>query len=183
MTKRSVLLMIGLMAAGAAVNVCAAAVVWNGPRAAYELSGQCRVDERWCLGTVSVVEQLTASEGGPEALEGFTRVNTRGSVRLALGTIGNIEQAGSGDLIEARSLQAGGVFTGSGRVGRWVGLFIDKPKIKGSGAAVPSAQLPDYRAIQFANGLYLTPDTQDGVPVLKLCPDDPQQAPCLILKP
>lgn len=147
------------------------------PVAMQNMGGTCQPGPRWCLGAVSVVKQLTGSEGGPQALEGYTLVDTRGSVRLAHGTIGNIEQAGDGDLIEARPLQSGGVVTGQGRVSRWIGLFIDKPKEARAG------QVADYRAIQFSNGLFLTPDMQDGKPILKLCPDDPRQAPCVIFKP
>lgn len=170
-----------LIVATAAVS-CAATVVWTGPPAGHMLTATCGAASRWCLGTVSVIEQVTGSEGGPQALEGFTRVDTRGSVRLALGTIGNVEQAGSGEIIEARSVQAGGVVTGTGPIRRWVGVFIDRPKVKGTNTLAPN--IADFRAIQFNNGLYLTTDVdQDGRPVLKLCTDDPRQAPCMIFKP
>jgi hypothetical protein len=173
-----------IVVTSAVSSVCAASYVeWNGPRATHQLAGRCEPGDRWCLGTVSFIEQLTGSEGGPQALEGYTRVSTRASVRLAHGTIGNIEQAGSGDLIEARSLQAGGVVAGSGRVGRWVGVFIDRPKQKGSGAPIPREQMPDFRAIQFDNGLYLTTDVINGKPALLLCPNIATEAPCLVFKP
>jgi hypothetical protein len=149
-----------------------------GPVAMHNFGGTCPVGPRWCLGTVSVVKQLTGSEGGPQALEGYTIVETRAAVRLAHGTIGNIEQAGSGDLIEARPLQSGGILTGQGRVARWVGLFIDKPKEARAG------QLQDFRAIQFDNGLYLTTGMDgDGKPYLALCPNLATTGPCQVFKP
>jgi hypothetical protein len=156
----------------------------EGPRAMHNFGGTCSPSSgQWCLGTVSVVRQMTASEGGPQALEGYTIVDTRGTVRLAHGTIGNIEQAGSGDLSEARPLQSGGVVSGTGRVHRWTGLFIDRPKTMGTNDPAPN--VIDYRAIQFSNGLFLTPDVdpKDGKPILKLCTNDPRDAPCVILKP
>jgi hypothetical protein len=158
------------------------AITWNGPTPMHQLGGDCASNTRWCLGTASVVRQLTSSEGGPQALEGYTIVDTRGSVRLAHGTIGNIEQAGSGELIEARPLQSGGTITGSGRVHRWTGVFIDRPKTMGT--SEPAPNVIDFRAIQFDNGLYLTTATDtDGKPMLLVCPSDPRQAPCMKLKP
>jgi hypothetical protein len=138
-----------------------------GPVAMQNFGGTCRVGPRWCLGTVSVVRQQTGSEGGPQALEGYTIVDTRSKVRLAMGVIGNVEQAGSGEVVEVRSLQSGGVITGTGRIQRWTGLWLDKPKEQ-----VPG-QLQDYRAIQFSNGFYITTATaQDGAPTLVVCAPD-----------
>lgn len=158
-------------------------VVWNGPTPMHQLGGQCGA-EKTCLGTASVVRQITGTDGGPQALEGYTTVDTRGSVRLAMGTIGNVEQAGSGDIVEVRPLQSGGVVTGTGRIHRWTALVLDKPKKMG-GQPVSPEQLIDYRAIQFANGLHLRAeiDPRDGKPYLALCPDDVRSGPCQMFKP
>jgi hypothetical protein len=152
---------------------------WSGPVAMQNLGGTCQAGPRWCLGTVSIVRQLTGSEGGPQALEGYTIVETRGKVRLAMGVIGNIEQAGSGEIVEARPLQSGGVIHGDGRIHRWTSLTLDKPDGKYEN------QIIDYRAIQFDNGLYLTSgiDARDGKPYLGLCPNLATDGPCQMFKP
>jgi hypothetical protein len=138
-----------------------------GPVAMQNFGGTCRVGPRWCLGAVSVVRQQTGSEGGPQALEGYTIVDTRSKVRLAMGVIGNVEQAGSGEVVEVRPLQSGGVITGTGPVERWTGLWIDKPKEQAPG------QLLDYRAIQFSNGFYITTaKDQQGQDTLVVCAPD-----------
>lgn len=172
--------MVGILALLAAAPAAAqGGPTWNGPRPYNFFEAACRF-ETWCLGAVSVVHQRTANErGGPQALEGYTVIETRGRVRLAMGTIGNVEQAGSGEIVEVRPLQSGGVLTGTGRVHRWTSLFLDRPKDK-----TPN-QIVDYRAIQFDNGLHLTTgvDPRDGKPYLALCPDDPRAGPCQLFKP
>jgi hypothetical protein len=48
-----------------------------------------------------------------------------------MGTIGNVEQAGSGSIGRVVALQGGLVFTGSGNVGEYVGLNLPPPQRHG----------------------------------------------------
>lgn len=103
--------------------------------------------------------------GGPQALEGYAVVShDRGTTRLALGTIGNVQMDARGDTTEIRSLQAGGVITNDGHVSRWSGVFISQPSA-GLGYAGPT-HLDRYDYITFDNGWSLRPDGDR----LLLCP-------------
>jgi hypothetical protein len=153
---------------------------WDGPRAMQQLGGVCPANEVWCLGAVSLVQQKTPNEqGGPQGLEGYVEIShDRGDVRLAIGTIGNIEHQGRGRVLQAVPLASGGVLKGEGDVAVWTALSLGKPIAKGTGRII------DYRAIQFDNGLHLrTGVDRDGQPYLGLCPDVATAGPCVIWKP
>jgi hypothetical protein len=95
-------------------------------------------------GVVGQVQTTALPQGGPQGLEGYVYLShPTGTTRLAIGTIGNVEVAGTGDVQEVRSLQAGGVLTGRGRVGRWTGLMIAVPH---------KADIREVVDIQFSNG-------------------------------
>lgn len=75
------------------------------------------------------ITQPTESLGGPQALEGYTTVaHPRGTVALAIGTIGNVELAGAGDVASARALQGGIVINGPGIVDHATSLFLAAPQ-------------------------------------------------------
>jgi hypothetical protein len=79
-------------------------------------------------GVVGQVAQQAMPKGGPQGLEGYVYVNhDEGNTRLAIGTIGNVEVAGAGTVTEVRSMQAGGIISGSGKVDRWVGIYLPYP--------------------------------------------------------
>jgi len=117
-------------------------------------------------GVVGQVATTAMPNGGPQALEGYAYLShPDGVTRLALGIIGNVEVAGSGGVTEVRSMQSGGIISGTGKVDRWVGLMIGRPA-GAAGAKVPFYPLmvtdPDAQnvirgtittdRIRFANG-------------------------------
>jgi hypothetical protein len=110
------------------------------------------------VGVQSVIDQPVENPaGGPQALEGYTRLShSRGTVRLALGTIGNVELNAHGDTTLVRSLQAGGVITNDGPVQQWSGLFLSKP-VAGEGYR-GSTNVKRYDYITFDNGWSIRPD-------------------------
>lgn len=110
------------------------------------------------VGLQSVIDQPVENRaGGPQALEGYTRIShTRGSVKLAIGTIGNVEMNARGDVETMRSLQAGGVITSDGRVKQATGLFLSKP-VAGEGYQGP-VNVDRYDYVTFDNGWSIRPD-------------------------
>ena len=117
-------------------------------------------------GVVGQVSTHALPDGGPQALEGYTYVaHPSGVTRLALGTIGNVEIAGAGATQEVRSLQAGGVISGTGPVGEWVGLYISLPR-------AAEGQVQTYSPIKFDNGWRFVAEGE----ALYLCP--PRGAAC-----
>jgi len=79
-------------------------------------------------GVVGQVALEPMPTGGPQGLEGYVYIkHPEGKTRLAIGTIGNVEVAGSGAVTEIRSMQAGGIVSGSGRVDKWVGILLARP--------------------------------------------------------
>jgi len=79
-------------------------------------------------GVIGQVSPVAMPDGGPQALEGYTYLShPTGTTRLAFGVISNVELAGAGGVTEVRSMQSGGVVTGSGKIGRWVGIAIARP--------------------------------------------------------
>lgn len=114
-------------------------------------------DDPRAFSTVAVQAHITqrrASAGGPQALEGYTLLDhDAGSVRLALGTIGNVEVHGAGAVAEIASLQAGGVVTGPGHVGVWSGLKIVRPAARTSAPAyLGPVNIDQFNDITFSNG-------------------------------
>jgi hypothetical protein len=112
-------------------------------------------DTRWTLCSLSYIVQRQPSEGGPQALEGYTQIaHQSGTVALALGTIGNVEVAGRGRTTEVRSMQAGGVITGDGSVQHWSGITLSRPQaVNGARGSVDR-----YDYITFDNGWSIRPD-------------------------
>ena len=106
--------------------------------------------DRWTVGVQSIVEQHTANDtGGPQALEGWTKVqHDRGVVRLALGAIGNVEVTGQGEVDMARSLQGGGRVAPSSHVRHWSSLTLSVPT---------TGQVDRVDYITFDNGWSLRP--------------------------
>ena len=122
-------------------------------------------------GVVGQVSNVAMPDGGPQALEGYTYMaHPSGTTRLAFGVISNVELAGAGDVTEVRSMQSGGVVSGSGNIGRWIGLTIARPGGE-AGAKVPfyALMITDPNAqsvirgtlstdrIRFSNGWVLQP--------------------------
>lgn len=110
---------------------------------------------------VGVQSRITApiavKDGGPQALEGYCAVShDRGTTRLALGTIGNVEMNARGQTIEIRSMQAGGVITNDGHVARWSGLYLSRP-VAGEGYTGPT-HVDRYDYVTFDNGWSIRPD-------------------------
>lgn len=117
-------------------------------------------------GVVGQVSTYPLPDGGPQALEGYTYVaHPSGVTRLAIGTIGNVEIAGAGTTREVRSMQAGGVISGSGPVDEWVGLYISLPRAQ-------PGQVQTYSPIKFDNGWRFVAEGE----ALYLCP--PKGAAC-----
>lgn len=111
-----------------------------------------------CVGVQSRTSALVAMpDGGPQALEGYTTIaHDRGLVKLALGTIGNVEMNARGDVAMVRSLQAGGVVTNDGRVQQWSGLYLSRPRAGEGYAGAVNVQRFDY--VTFDNGWSIRPD-------------------------
>ena len=132
---------------------------WDGPKAKNYFEHTCGGDT-WCLGTVSVVHQDTPnSAGGPQALEGYTAVNHAiGTVRLVMGTIGNIELGGGSRTVVqyATALQGGLVVTGAGRVDHATSLTLIQPRAHGDYTGPVNVGRVDY--ITFDNGWSIRPD-------------------------
>lgn len=86
------------------------------------------------LNGIFYIDQTVATTGSAQGVEGYVKTsNATGSVVLAIGTIGNIEHSGAGTLDFARSIQAGGIVSGSGTVDEWVGVYVQPVAITGSG--------------------------------------------------
>jgi len=128
----------------------------------------CTDDTVWCLGFMSRVEQHTPNfTGGPQALEGYTYLNhNQGRVRLAFGTLGNIEVHGAGTTSDARALQGGVVVSGPGRVSFGTSLYLVGCVKHGDYTGTLNVGRCDY--VTFGNGWSIRPDG----PALVLC--DPQ---------
>jgi hypothetical protein len=112
---------------------------------------------RSTVGRQSLIQQLAAApDGGPQALEGYTLIaHDRGLVRLAIGTIGNVEMNGAGDVDEIRSMQSGGVITNGGHVAHWTGHHFARPT-RGPGYTGPiNVDVIDY--VTFDNGWAIRP--------------------------
>lgn len=153
-----------VLAASLLSSVCTAAVVtWKGPTPFHQFGGRCNPGDRWCLGAASVVRQDTPNaNGGPQALEGYTHVNHQtGSVKLALGTLGNIELGGaSGTVTEmAYALNGGLVVTGPGVVERAAALTLATPKRHGDYTGPINVKESLY--IAFDNGWTIKPQGPD----------------------
>lgn len=137
-------------------------VTWDGPTAKHQLGGVCG-QERWCLGTSSVVRQDNANDiGGPQALEGYTIVaHKEGKVQLVLGTIGNIELGGaSGTVVDvAAALNGGLVVTGPGVVQEAISLSLAAAKPHGSYKGPVNVKTSTY--IKFDNGWRIRPSGPD----------------------
>lgn len=134
------------------------AIAWNGPRPFHQLGGVCQPADRYCLGAASVVRQSTPSEGGPQALEGYTHVaHQTGRVQLAIGTIGNVELGGASGTVtdSARALQGGLVVTGPGYIERAVSLSLHQAKPKGDYTGAVNVKESIY--IEFDNGWTIRP--------------------------
>lgn len=100
---------------------------------------------------------LAVEQGGPQALEGYTILShDRGNTRLAFGSLGNVEMNARGTTTEIRSMQAGGVITADGRVSRWSGLYLSRPRA-GEGYDGP-VNVDRYDYITFDNGWSIRPD-------------------------
>jgi len=79
-------------------------------------------------GVIGQVARVAMPDGGPQAFEDYTYLmHPEGTTRLAIGTLGNVEVAGAGDVTEVRTLQGGGLISGKGKVDRWVGLSLHRP--------------------------------------------------------
>lgn len=119
------------------------------------------------VGVQSHITQQTDSIGGPQALEGYTLVaHDRGTVALALGTIGNVEQNGAGDVNRIASLQGGGVVTGPGRVHQWSALSLFQPRARRSAPAYTGpVNIDRFDYITFDNGWSIRPNGDQ----LQLC--------------
>jgi hypothetical protein len=84
-----------------------------------------------------------------QGVEGYTLTsNASGSVRLAMGTLGNIEHKGAGSLLESRSVQAGGVLSGKGNVRDWIAFYAQPVSITGTGSIINAYGLyiDDYQS-------------------------------------
>lgn len=86
---------------------------------------------------------IRALQGNSDLAASVADEYSSGRTRLAIGTIGNVEHAGAGDVQEVRSLQAGGVVRGRGRIGGWTGLHLAVPA---------SRQIQERVEIMFSNG-------------------------------
>lgn len=113
------------------------------------------ISDLWRVcGAFRIEQTLPNPNGGPQALEGYVDLaHPFGDVKLAIGTIGNIEVSGSGHTIEARSMQAGGVISGSGIVDEWNSLVLAEPGRKAG--ATGSVTKVNY--IKFGNGWTIRP--------------------------
>ncbi len=63
------------------------------------------------------MQSAVNQSGGPQALEGFVQMTQTGTTALAIGTIGNVQIAGSGIATEVRAVQGGVIFKGVGATG------------------------------------------------------------------
>lgn len=137
------------------VGWACASMPWAGIAIRYRQN--CTGDRQasWSLCALFYLAQTEpAPDGGPQALEGYTVLqHDVGTVAMAHGTLGNIEFAGAGRTKQARSLQAGGVITGSGVVEHWSGLYLSQPQA--SHGATGRIERRDY--ITFDNGWSLRP--------------------------
>ena len=147
---------IALIAVVCGSEWAAAQMTWTDIAIRYRQDCTHDLHARWTLcGLFYASQSDPAPDGGPQALEGYTVVqHDVGTVALAIGTIGNVELAGAGRTKEARSLQAGGVITGSGVTERWVGLAISQPQ-PADGA---TGRIERREYVAFDNGWSIRPD-------------------------
>lgn len=157
--KNFVLLVVALSAATTASAQGQLIRGWDGPKAKQYFEHTCNGDT-WCLGTVSVVNQMYPNaDGGPQALEGYTVVKHEiGTVRLVMGTIGNIELGGGSRTVveSAVALQGGLVVTGPGYVAHATSLSLVQPRAHGGYTGGVNLGRVDY--ITFDNGWSIRPD-------------------------
>lgn len=118
----------------------------------------CRAStSRWTVCGEFTITQSTPSPGGPQALEGYTYVNhPTGVVGLALGTVGNVEVGGTGEVLDVRALQGGVIISGPGDVEHATSLMLMAPKPAGDYHGQVNVKRADY--LSFDNGWSLRPD-------------------------
>ena len=71
------------------------------------------------INTLFQSEQTVANPSSIQVVEGYVKCSHTGIVALAIGTIGNFELSSNGTVTEARSVDAGGIVTGSGTLTNW----------------------------------------------------------------
>lgn len=77
--------------------------------------------------------QTVATTHGIQSLEGYCLTShTSGIVNQCIATIGNFELGGAGNVTEARSVDAGGVITGSGTLTNWYLYWCGTGPISGA---------------------------------------------------
>lgn len=127
---------------------------------------------RWSLCRLAYIEQTTsAPDGGPQALEGYTKVNhTSGKVQLPMSVIANQElSGGSGTVVQdARVFQAGAVVSDAGVVEDLTFLNLTGPNRMGGYDGPINIKRVTY--LRFPNGWTIRP----GGSGLLLC--DPRDA-------
>jgi hypothetical protein len=114
---------------------------------------------RWTLcGLFMVLQAEGSPTGGPQALEGYVEMThlSPGSVDLAIGTIGNVEHAGSGAVRRIEALRGGVMISGPGRVQEAAALSLYQATRKGGYAGPVNVDRSIY--IQFDNGWSMRPD-------------------------
>jgi len=115
---------------------------------------------RWTLCGLFYVQQYAPSpDGGPQALEGYVELTHEGHVDLAMGTIGNIEQAGTGSVNRAIALTGGIVVSGPGQINEAIALSLSPTRRKGGYSGVINVKNQIY--ISFDNGWTIRPDGAD----------------------
>ena len=115
--------------------------------------------ERWTICQMVYITATKPSEGGPQALEGYTKVaHQNGSIGLVMGTIGNVELSGASGTVtkDARALQGGFVVTNSGVVERASSLVLVQPKVGENYTGTANIKEANY--ILFDNGWRIAPN-------------------------
>ena len=150
-----------LIVVGTAILTAVTCTAATGLVITYRLETLCQREATWCLGLMSrVVQTQSNAIGGPQGLEGYVVLDQQGVVRLAIGTIGNIEIRGAGHTEDVRGVQSGGVFTGLGTVDTWTAFTVHRPQERRAG------QIRRFNAIKFGNGWSFVEDGDK----LFLCP-------------
>lgn len=139
---------------------CAAPAVWTSINRVHETV--CRDGlQQWTICGLFYMQQTSPSPiGGPQGVEGYTVVNVReGHVGLAMGALGNVEQAGEGSIGRIVALQGGIVVNGPGGIGEAVSLNL--PGVLKHGDYTGPVNVAKQKYIQFGNGWSFRPDGAD----------------------
>jgi hypothetical protein len=120
------------------------------------------------VGLMSRVQApLAMEQGSVQGIEGYVKLeHDRGNTKLAIGSIGNVENNARGTTTMVRSVQAGGGVTNDGTVQQWSGVFISRPVAADGYDGPVNVKRFDY--ITFDNGWSIRPDGKR----LQLCDPD-----------